>query len=141
LFRVGIDDFYNSFAICWILELNLDRSGNSQRRFDVVHDDWRFRMASQVKLIQNFTYLRIDEAQATLLLTHLQRKVLQLIVIFAVGFQLKCRISIESNSIDYNLIAIFSATTVRYFNLLNMSFSYFTFHVQCLESYWIVGDN
>lgn len=46
-------------------------------------------MASKVELVEDLTYLGVDETKTAFLLSHLQRQKLELIVVCGVGLELK----------------------------------------------------
>lgn len=141
MFRICVDNSHHCFVVSGIFQLDLDGSWHSKRRFDVVDYDGWFGVASKVELVEDLTYLGVDETKTAFLLSHLQRQKLELIVVCGVGLELKRWVAIESNSINNNLIAIFCSSAVRHFNLLDMSFSYLTFHIQSLQRYRIISDD
>ena len=89
MFRIGVDNSYDSFAAGWVLELDIDEGGDSEGGFDVVDDDRGFGMALEIEIIENLAYFGVDEAEAASFLSHLKGKVLQLVVVGHVGFQLQ----------------------------------------------------
>ena len=106
LLGVGVDYSDDGFAAGWVLELDVDEGGYSEGGFDVVDDDGGLGMALEVEIIEDLPYFRVDEAETAPLLAHLQGQVLQLVVVGDVGFELQGGVTVESDPVDDDLVAV-----------------------------------